>query len=131
MRYAFDLDGCLDRPAIRLLARGLVDAGNEVHILSGVWPEGDWQSVKAKQAKLIEMDLAYEHPINGFTMKKGFYIFMAAPNAAAPREDRLLEIAFQKGDYCRRLNISVMFDDSEHYIKHMPAFCGTQMVQVR
>lgn len=134
MKIGFDLDGTLDRPAVRELAFQLLEAGVEVHIISGYFAEGEWQHPKAKYAKLVRMGFGHWNWINEFFVPECQHLvvsFIDQPDTERDTEYRLRNIALRKGAYCEEHGIDIMFDDSELYVKLMPAFCGTQMVHVK
>lgn len=58
MKVGFDLDGVLDRPAMAALLKVLLEAGVEVHIITGIFDEaGEWQSEKSKREKLARIGI--------------------------------------------------------------------------
>lgn len=58
-RYAFDLDGTLDVPAIAQLARDLHAAGHEIHILTAALADEGWMTIPAKEEKLRRLGVPY------------------------------------------------------------------------
>ena len=134
MKIGFDLDGTLDKPALRALALALLSAGHEVHVISGAFPEsGEWQDEQAKLEKLVRFGLAQPGPEPG-KFKLPERLFIEVVNAVEldvyDREGRLVDIGLRKGAYIEKNGIELMFDDSKLYCKMMPAMCGAQIVQV-
>lgn len=129
MKVGFDLDGTLDRPALCALAKALIAAGHEVHVISGCFTEaGDWQNFDAKRAKLVRLGLMTQGQVG---MNFRFVVLDAVSHEKFDREYRLVDLGLRKGAYCEANGIELMFDDSDTYVKMMPAMCGTQIVQVK
>jgi hypothetical protein len=131
MKFAFDLDGTLDKPALASLANVLLKAGHEVHIFSGVFLEaGEWQSAASKFAKLKRLGIetnfvenAKHYPVGTY----GNYAILHCLNAVDPsfgRDYRLADLGLRKGALSDKLRIDVIFDDSEIYVKMIPAMNG-------
>lgn len=134
MRFGFDLDGTLDRPAVRALAHALRDYGHEIHIISGCFTEaGEWQDHQAKHKKLARLGFG---TINEFPPSwcglAGVHVHIldAVSHKEFDRDYRLVDLALRKGSLVEKLGIEMMFDDSELYCKHMPSMCGAQIVRV-
>ena len=134
MRVGFDLDGTLDRFAVRDLALALLAAGHEVHIVSGCFLEaGDWQDETAKLEKLVRLGLAQVGPTFGkfkFSENLRIMILEAVSHIEFDRDYRLADLGLRKGAYLEKNGISLMFDDSELYCKLMPAYCGAQIARI-
>jgi hypothetical protein len=135
MKVAFDLDGTLDKPALRNLALSLLSAGHEVHIVSGCFLEaGDWQDETAKLDKLVRLGLAQAGDGPGkYKLPEGLRISIleAVSHERFDRDYRLADLGLRKGAYIEKNGIEIMFDDSELYCKLMPAYCGAVIAQVR
>ena len=135
MKVGFDLDGTLDRPALRDLALSLLKAGHEVHIISGCFLEaGEWQDEQAKLEKLVRLGLAQAGPVKGkYKLPENLRVTIleAVSHIDFDRDYRLADLGLRKGAYVERNGIEVMFDDSELYCKLMPAYCGAVIAQVR
>jgi hypothetical protein len=133
VKVGFDLDGTLDRPALRDLALSLAAAGHEVHIISGCFLEaGDWQDHFSKWKKLVRLGLASGGSGIGYAPIPGVHVTIldAVDHEKFDRDYRLADLGLRKGAYIERNRIEVMFDDSELYCKVMPSMCGAQVVQV-
>lgn len=125
MKIGFDLDGTLDRPAVRDLALELLASRNEIHVISGSFTEaGDWQDPTAKREKLVRLGFDLSDP------KLIVTVLDALPQEKFDREYRLVDLGLRKGAYIEKNGIEIMFDDSEVYCKTMPNMCGAQIVQV-
>lgn len=114
MKVAFDLDGTLDRPAVASLAKELIAAGVEVHIITGTFEEGGpWQDTQEKKAKVRRLGLEAAR----------LHVIMAKPEAY-PREYRLADIGLRKGALCLELGIDILIDDSAVYCEMAPKMYG-------
>lgn len=131
MKIAFDLDGTLDRPAVRDLALALLKAGHEVHILSGCFTEaGKWQDSTAKMNKLVRLGLVgVGHGYIAPACLK-IMILPAVDHKQFDRAYRLVDLGLRKGAYCEEHGITLIFDDSEVYCETIPSMCGAQVVRV-
>lgn len=99
--YGFDLDGTLDRPALAQLANDLYDAGHEVYVVTGgLSDEGEW-SAAAREQRLAALGVRCT----------------AIVRCIDPDTWR---IGALKGEACARLGISVLVDDSCHYLEKVP-----------
>lgn len=129
------MDGTCDRPAVLRLVKELLAAGHEVFIITGIFPEaGDWQNETAKLDKLVRLGLAKqlkEHIYDLTVLGNLRFHAVVTVGPDFDRDYRLTDIAFRKATYIEEKGIELMFDDSEYYIKMMPAFCGAQMVWVK
>jgi HEAT repeat protein len=134
MKIAFDLDGTLDRPVLRDLALTLLQAGQEVHIISGLFLEaGDWQDEQAKCEKLVRLGLAQPGAAVGkYLLPENLHltILEAVSHEKFDRAYRLADLGLRKGAYIEKHGIEIMFDDSEGYIEMMPKMCAAQMLRV-
>jgi hypothetical protein len=134
MKLGFDLDGTLDKPALRDLALALLAAGHEVHVISGCFLEaGEWQDEQAKLEKLVRLGLAQKGETDGtFKLPERLHIevLAAVDHEKFDRDYRLADLGLRKGAYLDRNGIELMFDDSELYCKLMPAYCGAKIVRV-
>lgn len=147
MRVAFDLDGTLDRPAIRDLALVLLKAGHEVHIITGVFLEaGEWQSTAEKRKKITRLGIPYEEQFpsdiaapsvivrseEGYEHYAVLHVLNAVDGEKYDREYRLVDLGLRKGALCEKLGITLFIDDSETYCKFVPAMSGgTTVLHVR
>lgn len=135
MKVGFDLDGCLDKPAIAELAKKLINDGVEVHIITGNFPEaGNWQQSEAKCAKLDRLGIRYFDPSKTQSLHLNYahlHIISAMPETYS-RDYRLADIGMRKGELCERLGITLMFDDSDLYCDMIPKMAGaTTILHVR
>jgi deoxycytidylate deaminase len=158
MKIGFDLDGTLDKPALLKLAKDLLAAGHEIHIITGVFPESNaLLQAPGKYDKLVRMGLAKRvyvpaeapppikkrkgrrkpavvaitQPSYKWEFEKGVFVHViTAMPATYDREYRLVDVAFTKAALIEALGVEIMFDDSELYCKHMPAMCGAQILRV-
>lgn len=132
MKFGFDLDGTLDKKELADLARVLLDAGHEVHVITGVFPDaGDWQSPDAKRAKVLRLGFSYKEmiPPMNMTEQHGLHprkvtLHILNADITLGREDRLIGLGLQKGALCETLGIQVFLDDSELYCKMIPSMAG-------
>lgn len=141
MKIGFDLDGTLDRPAIRDMALALIEAGHEVHIITGVFLEaGEWQSAEQKRQKLTRLGISFEEPMGDsiwvrtptpeFFLQPGMakyaklHVLNAVDGKEFDREYRLVDLGLRKGALCEKLGITLFLDDSETYCKFIPAMSG-------
>ena len=123
VRVGFDMDGTLDRPALRNLAVVLASIGISVHVITGMFPEAEapWQDEKAKREKFYDFDLGPHVQL---------HIVRALPTSPTRNLDYVLrDLNLQKANLCRRLGISVMIDDS-HLADTMKAMCGATILRV-
>lgn len=134
MKVGFDLDGTLDRLAMKDLALSLLSAGHEVFIVSGCFGEaGEWQDETAKLEKLVRLGLAKVGEVPGqYKLPDRLHIevLQAVDHKEFSRDYRLADLGLRKGAYLEKNGIGLMFDDSELYCKLMPAYCGAQIVRV-
>jgi hypothetical protein len=134
VKIGFDLDGTLDRPALRDLALALLAAGHEVFIVSGCFVEaGEWQDEQAKLEKLVRLGLAKPGDAPGqFKLPDRLHVEVlnAVDHKQFDRDYRLVDLGLRKGSYIERNGIELMFDDSELYCKMMPSMCGAQIARV-
>lgn len=129
MKVGFDLDGTLDRPALRDLALALLESGHEVHIITGVFPEAEnWQDGPAKRAKLFRHRVPfYEWPNEPREGAARLHILTAVPSTF-DRDYRLADLGLRKGELCERLGIEMFFDDSDKYCEMIPKMAGAVTV---
>ena len=125
MRVAFDLDGTLDKPALCDLAKLLINEGNEVHIITGIFDEaGEWQNELAKMQKLDRLGIEWERADEGSGGYRARVHFLHAMEHTFGRDYRLADLGLRKAEITQRFGISMIFDDSETYCKIMPAMNG-------
>lgn len=133
MKFAVDIHGvCADKPELwRVMTKAWVDAGHEVHILSG--PPMD--QIKGELSGMLFVEsihythvfsiVDYHRDILKTTMKqdcKGNWHLDPAEGGDAGYYlwDRT------KGDYCLRMGVDCIFDDSDAYkyfVKSPTAYC--------
>jgi hypothetical protein len=137
MKIGFDLDGTLDRPVLTELCKGLLAAGHEIHIISGVFPEAvGWQDSVAKKRKLARLAIPYDECIVGLpdvvmvsqhsagvVNCAHLHILQAVP-ATFDRDYRLADLGLRKGALCEELGITLFFDDSRLYCEMIPKMSG-------
>lgn len=132
MTVGFDLDGTLDRPAIAELAKALLKAGVEVHIITGTFAEsGDWQSRTAKERKVARLGIPFSY---GFTddfgkpatMPSGIATLhvLTAVDPSYGSDYRLRDLGLRKGALCEELGIGLFIDDSDVYCAMIPKMSG-------
>lgn len=122
MRVGFDLDGVLDHPAMADLYNTLAEQGHDVYVITGVFPEADWQLAEEKWEKLDRNGLC----------KPTEFIILTAVGPEFPLEYRLRDLGLRKGNECEKHEIDIFFDDSELYCETIPKMCGrVKVVQVR
>jgi hypothetical protein len=123
MKIGFDLDGTLDKPALANLCNAMLQAGHEVHIITGIFAEaGAWQGVDAKLAKLERIGVPAQQglaPYGAATLWP-----LVAVDVSFGLEYRLRDLALRKGDLSHKLGLEVFLDDSETYMKFMPVMNG-------
>lgn len=111
-RYAFDLDGTLDRPEIAQLANDLYAAGHEIHVVTGGHADtGEW-TIEARKQKLAALNVNYTSIIRCF---------------GATLDD----IGREKARQLRALDAILMFDDAPIYVEHTSQICTTLFVVPR
>lgn len=136
MKVGFDLDGTLDKAHLAELARFLLDAGVEVHVITGIFDEaGDWQSEDAKWRKLGRIGLVQYVKTSPPAIIKDPRLhvhFLHAVSEQHSRDYRLADLGLRKGALCEELGITIFFDDSEKYMEMMPKMTGdTTLLHVR
>ena len=133
MRAGFDLDGCLDKPALRDLALALLSAGHDVYIITGIFDEaGAWQSAEAKFKKLGRLgipfvwirnddeDLAWHSKVPN----PAKLITLHAVDKSFALDYRLRDLGLRKAVVTEQLGIDLFLDDSKTYMEVMPAMNG-------
>lgn len=134
MRIGFDLDGTLDKPALALLAKALLAAGHEVHVITGTFSEaGAWQDSDSKMDKMRRLGLPfrmfpYTSPPLPRSQPMCTLHVLTAADEKFDRDYRLADIGLRKGALCEKLGIEVYIDDSETYCKMVPAMAGGTVV---
>jgi len=141
MKIGFDLDGTLDRPAMRALCKHLLRSNQQVYIITGVFPEArGWQDEAAKRAKLERLGIPYyvceELDLNSDkAILEGdihdpvaqLYVLNAVPSTF-DRDYRLIDLGLRKGALCERLGVEMFFDDSSTYCEMLPKMSGNTLV---
>lgn len=133
MKIAFDLDGVLDKSSLAGLAKTLLAAGHEVHVITGIFDEaGDWQGEKSKLDKLQRHGIAGDaYPCASLPGRAIVHFLHAMPESYG-RDYRLADLGLRKGATCERFGIDIVFDDSAHYCDLIPKMDGNvTVVQVR
>ncbi len=160
MKIGFDLDGVLDRPAMAALLKVLLEAGVEVHIITGIFDEaGEWQSEKSKRDKLARIGIptgidtvtfvascrmsagmqAYDTfgtpvVVSSVQAAKGAPTvhFLHAVDPSFGLDYRLRDLGLRKGELSDRLGLDLMIDDSQLYCDVMRVMNGgLTVLQVR
>jgi hypothetical protein len=133
MKFGFDLDGTLDKPALRDLANILISAGHEVHVITGTFPEaGDWQNADAKMAKMRRLGIPFTQGFYDPLVRVAQLHILYAVNQEYPRDYRLADLGLRKGALCETLGLTMIFDDSMTYCEMIPKMAGnTVVLQVR
>lgn len=133
IRIGFDLDGTLDKPALAVLARVLMNnPAVEVHIITGIFAEaGEWQSLEAKKRKLQRLGIAaslWPHAVPGTAQLHA----LTAVDQSFGLDYRLRDLGLRKAVLTEEHGISVFIDDSKTYCDIMPAMNGgLTILQVR
>jgi hypothetical protein len=133
MKIGFDLDGTLDRQAVRNLLMALLREGWEVYVISGVFTEaGAWQNGDAKRAKMNRLGIPFdEFPGPAGRGRVKLHILEAMPESY-PRDYRLADLGLRKGALCESLGIDLFVDDSATYCEMIPKMAGdVTVIQVR
>lgn len=110
MKWGFDLDGTLDHEEILNLANFLFDHGEEVHVLTGFVPGGDYtENAKVAKMQRLGVKCTKLHLCEGFTPE---------------------EIGYTKAQILNRLNIPIMIDDSPDFIRAMAFYSNARLLMV-
>jgi hypothetical protein len=135
MKIGFDLDGTLDRPVLRDLCVALLQAGHEIHIISGVFPDATgWQDGPAKHEKLARLGIPVREWGRSTAQEmaqKGPYAYLHVLNALPSTFDRnyrLIDLGLRKGEICERLGITLFVEDSALYAEMLPKMSGGTLV---
>lgn len=97
-RYGFDLDGTLDRPALRDLCNALYDAGHQTYVITGGFEDsGEWTE-EARRQRLADLGVRCTELRRCIAL--GFPL-----------------IAELKKRVCEELKIDVYFDDMVTYLE--------------
>jgi len=134
MTIGFDLDGTLDHPALAELAKSLIDAGHDVHIITGCFPEaGEWQGHAAKVDKLAILGIPASLADGDIEPKTAtLHILDAVDYKKFPTDYRLRDLGLRKGALCFELGIEIYMDNSEDFCKTVPSMnAGVAVLQVR
>lgn len=127
MKIGFDLDGTLDKPALANLCNAMLQAGHEVHIITGIFAEaGAWQGLDAKKDKLNRIGVPAVTGELGWAPGNGIALLHAltAVDVSFGLDYRLRDLGLRKGDLSHKLGLEVFLDDSETYMKMMPVMNG-------
>lgn len=137
MKVAFDLDGTLDKLPVLELAKALLAAGHEVHVITGMFSDGqEWQGVDAKRRKLSRLGLPYvlyRGPITaeGSSQAVFLHVIEAIPVSSTKNLEYVLrDIGLRKGALLEELGITLLFDDSATYCDMVHRMSGATTAQV-
>ena len=133
MKIGVDLDGTLDRPAILEMVKYFLAQGQEVHIVSGAFPDAEWQNRQAKMNKLVRMGLATEAEPFTYELVPGLtlHVIIALPVGPNKNLDYVLrDLGMRKGTYCEMSGITLFFDDSQTYCDMISRVSGTLALRV-
>jgi hypothetical protein len=134
MTVGFDLDGTLDQPALRELARTLLAAGVAVHVISGMFPDGqDWQGREAKGRKMDRLGIpwTWSH-VPSVAGHAVLHVVEAVPVSAIKDLNYVLrDLGLRKGVLCEAYGIDIFIDDSQTYCEMIPRMSATLALQVR
>jgi hypothetical protein len=109
-KWGFDLDGTLDHEEIRRLANFLFDKGEEVHVLTGFVPSGNYTSnMKLDKIKRLGVRCTQVHLCEGETNE---------------------EIGYTKAVTLNRLGIDFMIDDDPTFCKQMAYYSRARIMLV-
>jgi hypothetical protein len=110
MKFGFDIHGVLDDlpDTFKALNNALFDAGHEIHILTGSHITDEIQE------ELRNMGIKYHHifSIVDYHIEKGTKIWYDDNDTPWLDEEGWNKT---KGDYCKKHNIDLHFDDTEIY----------------
>lgn len=110
MKWGFDLDGTLDHEEIRTLANFLYDSGQEVHVLTGFVPSGNYtEQMKQDKLKRLGIRCTQVHLCEGETME---------------------EIGYTKAQVLNRLGIGFMVDDDPTFVKQMVHYSTARVLLI-
>lgn len=110
MKWGFDLDGTLDHEEIRDLANFLFDHGEEVHVLTGFVPGGNYtENMKLEKLKRLGVRCTQVHLCEGNTME---------------------EIGYTKAVILNRLQIKFMVDDDPVFVRQMAYYSQARILMV-
>jgi len=117
MKIGFDIHGCIDvyPEVFKNLGEKLIAKNHEVHIITGQ----EWEKVKHKVEK---RGVPYTHhfSIVDYHMTQGTKMWKDEKGTWWMDEKIWLR---SKGDYIRRADIEVYFDDSHEYGQWVPESC--------
>lgn len=116
LKFGFDFHGVLDTGEVwKLISELLINNGHEVHLITGsMW--GDKFRKELKNAGIVEgINFTKFFSVSDFLIEEGCNAtFDVNGNPYFP--NRLWNRV--KGDYCKRENIDMHFDDSTEYHKY-------------
>jgi len=110
MKFGFDLHGVVDeRPKLfSALAQALIDAGHEVHLITGKRDD------KSLRDELIQLEFPFTHVFSITSYHEEIGTAMTYDEARNPHMDGYVWDR-TKGDYARRVELDILFDDSDTY----------------
>lgn len=103
MKYAFDLDGTLDRSRVRRLATHLHNAGHELFVLTGAMQDTGMWTAAARRQKLDALGLEFI---------KDDHVHRCFGNT-------LEEIGQRKAAVLNELGIDIIFEDSSTFTREI------------
>jgi len=110
MKWGFDLDGTLDHEEIKVLANFLFDHGQEVHVLTGFVPSGNYtEQMKLDKLKRLGIRCTQVHLCEGESMA---------------------DIGYTKAQTLNRLGITFMVDDDPTFVKQMVHYSAARILMV-
>lgn len=110
MKWGFDLDGTLDLTEIRDLANFLYDHGEEVHILTGFVPGGNYTAnMKTEKIARLGIKCTQLHLCEGESNE---------------------EIGYTKAQVLNNFNIPIMIDDDPVFVKQMAHYSNARILMV-
>jgi hypothetical protein len=109
-KWGFDLDGTLDHPEILRLANFLYDKGEEVHVLTGFVPTGNYtEEMKLIKLRRLGVRCTKMHLCEGETME---------------------DIGYTKAQVLNRLGIDFMVDDDPVFVKQIAHYSRARILMV-
>lgn len=121
MKIGLDMHGVIDANPMfyRNLAQAIIDAGGEVHIISG-------SHMNKLKREIAKYEVPYTHlfSVTSYHENRGVEIIWDSKN-----EPHMPNSIWNptKGDYCKKHNIDLMLDDSPRYGE----FFSTDYAQIK
>lgn len=124
-KIGFDYHGVLniEDDKFRDLAKTLVQAGHEVHVLTGL-PERRWND---DTRGLLIRDVHYTH----FFSVSDYLGDLDAPNIGTTDNPMYDDLSWNsaKGEYAFYNNLTEHYDDTAEYAKYFPSECKFHLVE--